>query len=166
MFGGLGLHGRGRHAQAFHVLVEHADKAFGQLFRRGLLLPGPVDDLVVDVGEVADIGDLEAPVTQVAHHHVKDQRRAGMADVAVVIGCDAADVHADMPLFQGHQGGFAAALGIEDLNGHGYSTFPWEPEGRLKWLDRIARQSEKGYNFQAIKSSWIRAATARMAPMA
>ncbi len=52
------------------------------------------DDLVVDVGDVADIGDVVAAVAQPALHQVEGHQHAAVADVAVVVNGDAADIHA------------------------------------------------------------------------
>ena len=58
------------------------------------VLDGAADDLVVDVGDVAHVGDIEAGGAQPALHHVEHQHEARMAEVAVVIDGDAAHVHA------------------------------------------------------------------------
>ena len=60
------------------------------------LLRRPVDDLVVDVGEVPDVGDPETPVVQISADHVEDHEGAGVAQVDEVIDCRATDVHPDL----------------------------------------------------------------------
>ena len=59
-------------------------------------LLGALDDLVVDVGEVADERHLVAEEAQVAVDDVEDDQRARVADVRAVVDGDAADVHADL----------------------------------------------------------------------
>ena len=61
----------GENIEAGHVFVKHGDEALRKFFAGGVLFLGPLDDLVVDVGEVADKGDLEAPVAQPADDHVE-----------------------------------------------------------------------------------------------
>src|SRR5262249_33698121 len=50
-------------------------------------------DLVLDVSEVLDERDPKPAGGQVPPHHVEDERAAGVADVAQVVGGDAAHVH-------------------------------------------------------------------------
>ena len=99
---GLGV-GPGQ-AQVVHVLVEGRDVAVGQ--REGLdaLVGGLGQDLVVDVGDVADEVHGPAAVTQVPGQRRVHDHRAGVAHVAVVVdrhaalvdrqrvGCDRDDV--------------------------------------------------------------------------
>ena len=92
VFGGLWLDGGREDAEAGHVFVKHGDEAAGKFLAGGVLLLCPLDDLVVDIGEVADKENRIAPVTQIADDHIEDQGGPGMADMAVVIGGDAADV--------------------------------------------------------------------------
>ena len=70
--------------------------AFGDLVRRDTALPRPVDDLVVDVGEVAHEAHLVAEEAQVAVDDVERDQGAGVADVRAVVDGDAAHVHADL----------------------------------------------------------------------
>ncbi len=56
----------------------------------------PVDDLVVDIGDVADVGDVVGAV-EVAEQpikHVEDDDRAGIADMGVVVDGRPAHIHA------------------------------------------------------------------------
>ena len=70
-------------------------KRVGQRLDRFAVLAGALDDLVVDVGDVANVGDVVAA-------DARSQRRttsnttmhAGMTEVAVVVDGHAADVHA------------------------------------------------------------------------
>jgi hypothetical protein len=48
---------RRQHAQGEAVLVHGVDEALGQGGERLAVLGGALDDLVVDVGDVADVGD-------------------------------------------------------------------------------------------------------------
>ena len=58
------------------------------------------DDLVVDVRDVADVGDTISAAAQIALHEVEDREHARVAQVDVVVDGDAADVHTN---FAGNQ---------------------------------------------------------------
>ncbi len=97
--------GRGRQvAERRHVLVVPADRLVGaladQVFQRprvaGILAALRLGvDLVVDVGEVPDIGDVVRPVdmAQKPEEHVEDDHGARIAQVSAVIDRWAADIH-------------------------------------------------------------------------
>jgi len=112
--GGLGFHGRFGQPQAVHILVKGLDVAIGDRAVIDPLLVGAIDDLVVDVGVVADVGHVVAGIFQVAVDNVKDHVGAGMADVAVVIDGDAADVHAGLAGDQGDKDFFFTREGVVD----------------------------------------------------
>ena len=60
------------------------------------VLRGALDDLVVDIGDVAHVGDLVAAGAQPARHDVEHHHEARMAEVTVVIDRNAANVHAHL----------------------------------------------------------------------
>jgi hypothetical protein len=69
---------------------------FGKLLRRDPQLAGPLDDLVVDVGEVRHVIDRVASVLQVPSDHVKNHGGHGMPYVRVRVHCGSAHIHADL----------------------------------------------------------------------
>ena len=72
MVGGLRLHRRLGQPQPRHILIKGLDVAIGN---RPVITPfliGPVDDLVVDIGVVADVGDIVAGVFQITVDDVED----------------------------------------------------------------------------------------------
>jgi hypothetical protein len=83
---------RGAAHQGGHVVAVGRDEAVGDGLRRLAGVDRDLDDLVVDVGEVADVPDDEPLALEVAHQHVEDHRRPRVADVDVPVHRGAADV--------------------------------------------------------------------------
>ncbi len=92
VFRGLGFDVRPQDLQPVHVLIKGVDVARSQGLAGHAVLPGPDDDFIVDVGEVAGKGHGVALVAQESDQDVKDHGRAGMAYVAQIVGGDAADI--------------------------------------------------------------------------
>ena len=88
-------------AERPHILVVFPDEALGDLADPFLLTARPVDDLVIDIGEVFHIGDVAAAVTEITGDHIENDRRAGVSHMADVIRRDSANVDPDLPLLQG-----------------------------------------------------------------
>ena len=94
--------------QRVHGLEEVFNELLGQLGRFDALLLGPLDYLVVHVGEVLDVVHLEAQMLQIPAQHVEGDVAEGVADVGGGVGGDAADVHLDgVAVGGGELGGFA-----------------------------------------------------------
>jgi hypothetical protein len=56
-------------------------------------LVGTFYDLVIDIGEVLDIFDLVAFESQITPNDIEDYVGHGVADMAFIIGGDAANIH-------------------------------------------------------------------------
>src|SRR3989344_4327124 len=82
-------------AQLCRVLVHGPDEARAERRDVFVVLPHELDDLVVNVGDVADVRDLEPARAQIAHRHVEHHHHARVPQVAVVVHRHAADIHAD-----------------------------------------------------------------------
>ncbi len=116
VFGGARHVGRRENAQRAGVLVHVLGEARGQL-RNGLaVFHRALDDLVVDVGDVAHVGDIVAGGHKPAVHHVERHHHAGVADVAVVIDGHAADVHAELARFHGNESLLVTRQRVVNLN--------------------------------------------------
>src|SRR3989304_3662571 len=74
--------------------------------------PGPLDDAVLDVGEVLHVDDPVAAVLQVAAHHVEESVTEGMSDMHRSVEIRAADVQARRPLFQRRKRFLALGEGV------------------------------------------------------
>ena len=82
------------HPEGGRVLVHVGDVARGQ-FAYGLaVFNGTANDLVVDVGDIAHVGEFKSACAQPALHHVEYHHDARMAQVAVIVDGHAAYVHA------------------------------------------------------------------------
>jgi hypothetical protein len=118
VLGGLGFDVRPQDAEAVHVGVEGVDVGVGDGLEIRALTVRPINDLVVHVGEVADKGHLHADVAQVADQDVEDHGRAGVSDVAVVIGRDAADIHGHMAGLERDEFFLFPGEAVVDLHAH------------------------------------------------
>ncbi len=100
------------------VLVHRRDEARGERLDRLAALARAVDDLVVDVGDVAHVGDAVARGPEPAPRDVEGDLRARVADVDVVVDRDAAHVHADVARLERLERLLAAAHRVVDAKGH------------------------------------------------
>jgi hypothetical protein len=89
------LDGRLEHAERRDVGVELRERALGDVADRHAALGRAGVDLVVDVGDVADVGDVLGPVEvpQQPEQQIEDDDRAGVADMGVIVDRRAADIH-------------------------------------------------------------------------
>ena len=102
VFGGARLDGRLQAAERLHVRLELRVGLLGDLADRlverqaGIVARGARVDLVVDVGDVADIGDVVGAIemAQQPEQHVEDDDRPRIADMGEVVDRRAADIHA------------------------------------------------------------------------
>jgi hypothetical protein len=81
-------------------------------------MPRSIDDLVVDVGDVAHIGHVVTQHTQPAVDHIEGHHHACMTHVAQVIDRDAAHIHADPAGLQRLEGLEPARERVVDAEGH------------------------------------------------
>ena len=91
---GAGLDGRLAAVQTGGILQVLGLEPLCHFLHGSALFPALGDQLIVDVGDVGDIEDFVAPVLEVAAQGVKDDQRAGVADVDIVIDGRAADIDA------------------------------------------------------------------------
>ena len=98
---GADVVGRRQDAQGLHVVTEELRLALGQLDPVDLDLLGALEQRVVDVGDVLDVGHVVAGVAPGAVEQVEADVGRGVAHVGRVVGRDAADVEAGRPLGTG-----------------------------------------------------------------
>ena len=119
VFGGTRLKGGALNTQGVGVLVQGIDHAIGQAANGFAVFHGALDDLVVNVRDVAHIGDAIAACAQPALHHVKGDHGTSMAQVAQVINRHAADIHADMSGFKRRKRFQCTRQRVVDTQTHG-----------------------------------------------
>jgi hypothetical protein len=119
--GGARFEVRALDAECGLVFLHGGDEAGSQAADGLAVLHRTTDDLVVDVGDVAHIGDLIATCAQPALHHIEGHQHAGMTDVAVVIHRHATHIQPHLARVQGFEGFFASGEGVVELQcrGHG-----------------------------------------------
>ena len=116
--GGLGNDARGFRIQRRHVFGEGSGETLGEyadvfaIFRRGL------DDLVINVGDIAGVDHfriepLQQPVQHIKHHH-----RAGIADMDEVIDRGAAHVEGDAVGIQRNEVVLLPGQGVVQFQAH------------------------------------------------
>ncbi len=91
-------------AEGFEVLQESALEFSGVLGDGDASGGSVADDLVVDVGDVHDVVERDALLTEDATEDVDVEERAKVADVAVVVDSGAAAVHAQCGCADGGEG--------------------------------------------------------------
>ena len=97
-----------------HVLAEEGDLGRGQVLPVQAVALGPLDQRVVDVGDVLDVLDAVTGVAQCPPEHVEGHIGRGMTEVGGVVGRDAADVHPRRR--PGGDGPDSAGRGVEDAH--------------------------------------------------
>ena len=116
VLGSLGLLLRPQAAERVEILVHGRGEFPRVLAPVDARLARAVDDLVVDVGDVAHVGHAQPAMPQIAAHHVEHHQHAGIADVEIVVDGDAAAVHAHVAGLDGLQFLLLARQGIVDAD--------------------------------------------------
>ena len=97
--GGFWLFGGRGDVQFPHVFVKRYGIFVGDLLPVHAFFISTVDDLVVDIGEVADEANFVAEVLEITVKGVEDNRGASVTDMAIVVNGNTADVHTDLFFF-------------------------------------------------------------------
>ena len=123
VLGSAGLHGGLFAVQPSGILQVLGLKALCHLLHGGALFLSLLDELVIDIG---DVGNLVAPVFQIAAQGVEHDQRACVADVDIVVHGRAADVDAVLAGHLRHKFFLLSGQGVEDL--HGQFSFLFQTE--------------------------------------
>ncbi len=113
---GLGLDVRPQQAEPVVVLVHRLREAARERLHALAVLLRAIDDVVVDVRDVADEGHLVAAILEIAAHDVERGLRPRMAHVAEVVDRIAAQVHAHHAGLERFEFFFATCVRVEDLH--------------------------------------------------
>ena len=108
--------------QPAHIDFKGFDVAFAHRLHRAAFFIGPVENLVVDVGVVLDVGDVVAAPDQITAQHIPVDVAAGMAKVAEVIDRDTAAVNRCFAGFEGLERFRTARQAVGEAQGHGRSV--------------------------------------------
>ena len=104
-----------QNAQRGRVFIHVLRETRRQLGNRLAVFHGAADDLVVDVRNVAHIGDVETGGFQPAVDDVERHHHARMADMAIIVDGHAADVHAYLARFHRDEYLLLASQGVVNL---------------------------------------------------
>jgi hypothetical protein len=98
MGGGAGLDRGVKAAQRAHIRLILRRRAGREIGDRDSAVGRALDDLVVDVGDVADIGDMTRAIdrAQQPEQRVEHDDRPGVADMGLVIDRRTADIEPDI----------------------------------------------------------------------
>ena len=83
---------RTQYAKTVYILMHGIDESPGQILNAFIILDRPGNYFVIDIGNIADIGDLIASAAEIARDQVKYNHYPGMTDVAEIIDRHSTDV--------------------------------------------------------------------------
>ena len=79
---------------------------------------GPLDDLVVDVGEILDVRHLVTDVLEITAHHVARDEGVHVPQMRTILDGETTDVQADLTGLDRLEGALGPGFVIVDLQGH------------------------------------------------
>ena len=101
------------------VTVHGRDHLVGQRPNRDATLERTLDDLVIDVSDIAHIGDAVAALLEPALRHIEGHHHSRMADMAEIVNGHAADIHAHLTRHDRGKLLDRTGQGVVDTKGHG-----------------------------------------------
>ena len=113
------LMGRPLNPHCTDVPVHRRDHLVGQRANRDAALKRTPDDLVIDVSDIAHIGDAVAALLEPALHHIEGHHHSRMADMAEIVNRHAADIHAHLTRHERGKRLDRTGQGVVDAKGHG-----------------------------------------------
>ena len=105
-----------QNVESFRIVEILLDILLGDLRSGNALLLRPVDDLVVDIGEVLHELYFIASELEISSQRVKHNKRARVAYMEKVIDRRAADIHFDLARLDRHELLFAVSKRVIDLH--------------------------------------------------
>lgn len=112
VLGGSGFHSGRQDVQGSKIVVEVFRGPFCQMGDVFIILPCPLDDLVVNVGNVANVGNLWVERLEQPDKHVCAQHGAQIAEMDPVIHGWPAEIEADIAGIIGGEGNSGALMAV------------------------------------------------------
>ena len=91
------------------------DKTRGQVVIVLVVFIGALDDLVIDIGNIAYIGDIITPVAQIARDRIKNHQHPCVSEMAQVVHRHAADIHFHSAFFNRLENFLFTGLAVVDF---------------------------------------------------
>jgi len=129
-----------------HIFIVQRNIALGDLGNADAFPIRPINDFIVNVGEIFHIPHVVAARFQMAEDDIKHNRRAGVADVADIIRRNAANVHSDRAFPNRLKDFLFSCLRIIDFLGH-FLTFVRDTAGASR--DRCLRAVRRPDSYSA-----------------
>ena len=125
------------HAKTAGILKVGFNVFVGKVLGIHAFFIGAFDDLVINVGKVLDISHIVTAIAEIAAHHIKGHDGAGIAQMNIVVGGRAANVHFDLTFFYGNKLFFLVMQCIIHSDSHDFPSpfsirFPGLPLWRSK----------------------------------
>lgn len=117
--GGARLRGRRQHTELFVGAIEGALVRGGPLPPRPARLGGLDQDLVLDIGDVADEEDVDIVREQPASQHVERDSATHVADVRLALHGGATEIHRSTAGDQGREIAHGPRVGVKEAQRHG-----------------------------------------------
>src|SRR5690606_1167507 len=95
MHGGARLDIRPQYAQFFGILIHGPDELISQCLNRNAALIGAIDDLVINVGNVAHVSNIKTGGPQPAVDHIEHHHHTRVAEMTIIVNRHATNIHAD-----------------------------------------------------------------------
>ncbi len=105
--------------QGIHVFVVGLDVSLDQSLPIAALFVGPVNDFVIDVGEILDVHDVVPAGFQPPVNEVKGEVAPSMPKMAAVVDRDATHVHRHLSGLESGERHLFSSPSVMDANGHG-----------------------------------------------
>ncbi len=83
-------------AEFCRIIIHRGNEFGGEVADCDASLVRTIDDLVVDIGDIAHIGDIEAGSAQPAVDHIEHHHHARMAQMTIIVDGHAAYIHTDL----------------------------------------------------------------------
>ena len=102
-------------ADGLHGLPPHLFALLRDVGPVTTFIVGPLDDLVVNVGDIRDVVDLEPGPGEIPAQHIEHQRETTVTQMGRAVHRWSAHVHRNLPRFTGFEGHNLALSGIEEM---------------------------------------------------